>query len=140
MRGAINRSVYFHYRGLLTDINQPARAGVSLVTRCPVQGKILQKLDASGKLSRRMLKVNLPFLQDLSLQDIFHIRTDYEQSVIAFRRALHDCAVEMERASGLSCRWRLLGVTILASLLRARGLRYPTRAFIRHASSAARPG
>ncbi len=29
-------------------------------------------------------------------------------------------------ASGVNCRWRLLGVTILASPLRARGLRYPT--------------
>ncbi len=47
-----------------------------------------------------MLQVELPFLQDLSLQDIFCIRTDYEQSVTAFRRTLRDCAVEMERASG----------------------------------------
>lgn len=100
VRGATNRSIYFHYRGLLTDISQSARAGASLVTRCPLQGKILQKLDASGKLSRRMLQVELPFLQDLSLQDIFRIRTDYEQSVTAFRRTLRDCAVEMERASG----------------------------------------
>lgn len=29
-------------------------------------------------------------------------------------------------ASGLNCRWSLLGDTILASPLRARGLRYPT--------------
>ena len=100
VRGATNRSIYFHYRGLLTDISQSVRAGASLVTRCPLQGKILQKLDASGKLSRRMLQVELPFLQDLSLQDIFCIRTDYEQSVTAFRRTLRDCAVEMERASG----------------------------------------
>ncbi len=50
VRGATNRSIYFHYRGLLTDISQSARAGASLVTRCPLQGKILQKLDASGKL------------------------------------------------------------------------------------------
>lgn len=100
VRGAMNRSIYFHYRGLLTDISQSARVGASLVTRCPLQGKILQKIDASGKLSRRMLQVDLPFLQDLSLQDIFRIRTDYEQSVAAFRRTLRDCAVEMERASG----------------------------------------
>lgn len=100
VRGATNRSIYFHYRGLLTDISQSARAGASFVTRCPLQGKILQKLDAPGRLSRRMLEVEIPFLQDLSLQDIFRIRTDYEPSVTAFRRTLRDCAVEMERASG----------------------------------------
>ncbi len=100
VRGAINRSIYFHYHGLLTDISQSDRAGASLVTRCPLQGKILQKLDASGRLSRRMLEVELPFLQNLSLHDIFRIRTDYEPSVTAFRRTLRDCAVEMERASG----------------------------------------
>ncbi|HIH9943105.1 TPA: hypothetical protein ACYVF0_005186, partial [Klebsiella pneumoniae] len=49
---------------------------------------------------RRMLEVQLPFLQNLSLHDIFRIRTDYEPSVTAFRRTLRDCAVEMERASG----------------------------------------
>lgn len=100
VRGATNRSIYFHYRGLLTDIGQSARAGASFVTRCPLQSKILQKLDAPGRLSRRMLEVEIPFLQDLSLQDIFRIRTDYEPSVTAFRRTLRDCAVEMERASG----------------------------------------
>ena len=100
VRGATNRSIYFHYRGLLTDIGQSARAGASFVTRCPLQSKILQKLDAPGRLSRRMLEVEIPFLQDLSLQDIFCIRTDYEPSVTAFRRTLRDCAVEMERASG----------------------------------------
>lgn len=96
----MNRSIYFHYHGLLTDISQSGRAGASLVTRCPLQGKILQKLDASGRLSRRVLEVELPFLQDLSLHDIFRIRTDYEPSITAFRRTLRDCAVEMERASG----------------------------------------
>jgi len=100
VRGAMNRSIYFHYHGLLTDISQSGRAGASLVTRCPLQGKILQKLDASGRLSRRMLEVELPFLQDLTLHDIFRIRTDYEPSITAFRRTLRDCAVEMERASG----------------------------------------
>ncbi|QWC69447.1 hypothetical protein [Enterobacter mori] len=100
VNGARNRSMYFHYRGLLTDISQSARAGASFVTRCTFQSKILQKLDEPGRLSRRMLEIDLPFLQDLSLHDIFRIRTDYEPSVTAFRRSLRDCAVEMERASG----------------------------------------
>lgn len=100
VNGAKNRSMYFHYRGLLTDISQPARAGASFVTRCKFQSKILQKLDEPGRLSRRMLEIELPFLQDLSLQDIFRIRTDYEPSVTAFRCSLRNCAVEMERASG----------------------------------------
>lgn len=77
VQGATNRSIYFHYRGLLTDLSQSSQTGCSLVTRCPLQGKILQKLDASGRLSRRMLEVELPFLQNLSLEEIFRIWTDY---------------------------------------------------------------
>jgi len=100
VNGAKNRSMYFHYCGLLTDISQSTRAGASFVTRCTFQSKILQKLDEPERLTRQMLEIDLPFLQDLSLQDIFRIRTDYEPSVTAFRRSLRDCAVEMERASG----------------------------------------
>lgn len=84
----------------LTDINQSARTDASFVTRSPLQGKILQKLDAPSRLSRRMIKVEIPFLKDLSLQDIFRIRTDYEPRLTAFRRSLRDCAVKTERASG----------------------------------------
>ncbi|MCL6408079.1 hypothetical protein EXT70_20825 [Dickeya dadantii] len=100
IQGVANRSIYFHYRGLLTDLSQSAQIGASLVTRCPLQGKILAKLDATGRLSRRMLEVEIPFLQNLSLGDIFRIRTDYEPSVTAFRRSLRDAALEMEQASG----------------------------------------
>lgn len=100
LNGARNRSMYFHYHGLLTDLCQSDRADASFVTRCTFQSKILQKLDESGRLSRRMLEIDLPFLQDLSLHDIFRISTDYEPSVTTFRRSLHDCAVEIERASG----------------------------------------
>ncbi len=100
VQGASNRSIYFHYRGLLADIGQSSEAGASLVTRCPLQGKILQKLDASGRLSRRMLEVEVPFLKDLSLEEIFRIRTDYEPSVTAYRRSLRECALATEQASG----------------------------------------
>lgn len=47
-----------------------------------------------------MLEVDIPFLHDLSLEDIFRIRTDYEPSVTAFRRSLCDAALDMEQASG----------------------------------------
>lgn len=100
VQGAANRSIYFHYRGLLADLSQSSQTGASLVTCCPLQGKILERLDASGRLSRRMLEIEVPFLRDLSLEDIFRIRTDYEPSVMAFRRSLRDCALEMEQASG----------------------------------------
>lgn len=100
VQGVANRSIYFHYRNLLTDLSQSAQTGASLVTRCPLQGKILAKLDAPGQLSRRMLEVDIPFLHNLSLEDIFRIRTDYEPSVTAFRRSLRDAALAMEQASG----------------------------------------
>ncbi|HGL4550116.1 hypothetical protein [Klebsiella aerogenes] len=99
VRGAVNRSLYFHYTGLLTDLNQADQSGASLATRCPFQGKVLEKLSAPGGLSRRMLEIELPFLPALSPDDLFRIRTDYEPSATAFRRALRECALEMERAA-----------------------------------------
>jgi len=99
VRGAINRSLYFHYSGLLTDLSQADRANASLATRCPFQSKVLEKLGAPGTLSRRMLEIDLPFLPDLSPEALFRIRTDYEPSATAFRRALRDCALEMEQAA-----------------------------------------
>ncbi|MEQ4763195.1 hypothetical protein [Klebsiella aerogenes] len=46
-----------------------------------------------------MLEIDLPFLPDLSPEALFRIRTDYAPSATAFRRALRDCALEMERAA-----------------------------------------
>lgn len=99
VRGAVNRSLYYHYLNLLTDLSQSDRTGTSLATRCPFQGKVLEKLGAPGGLSRRMLEIDLPFLPDLSPEALFRIRTDYEPSATAFRHALRDCALEMERAA-----------------------------------------
>lgn len=99
VRGAVNRSLYFHYTGLLTDLSQADHSGASLATRCPFQGKVLEKLGAPGGLSRRMLEIELPFLPTLSPDELFRIRTDYEPSATAFRRTLRDCALEMERAA-----------------------------------------
>lgn len=99
VQGAVNRSLYYHYTGLLTDLSQADQSGASLATRCPFQGKVLEKLGAPGGLSRRMLEIELPFLPALSTDELFRIRTDYEPSATAFRRALRDCALEMERAA-----------------------------------------
>ncbi|MBS0057678.1 hypothetical protein ACVSUC_20830 [Yersinia enterocolitica] len=99
VQGAANRSIFFHYKTLITDLGQAARSRASLATRCPLQGKILEKIDNSGRLSRRMLDVETPFLAGLSLQDIFRIRTDYEPSFTAYRRSLRDCALDIERAA-----------------------------------------
>lgn len=79
--------------------NSVSRTGASLATRCPFQGKVLEKQGAPGGLSRRMLEIDLPFLPDLSPEALFRIRTDYEPSATAFLRALRDCALEMERAA-----------------------------------------
>lgn len=99
VQGAVNRSLYSHYTGLLTDLSQANQSGASLATRCPFQGKVLEKLGAPGSLSRRMLEIDLPFLPDLSPEALFRIRTYYAPSATAFRRALRDCALEMERAA-----------------------------------------
>ncbi|VVK73438.1 Uncharacterised protein [Klebsiella pneumoniae] len=99
VQGAVNRSLYFHYTGLLTDLSQANLSGASLATLCPFQGKVLEKLGAPGSISRRMLEIDLPFLPNLSPEMLFRIRTDYASSATAFRRALRDCALEMEQAA-----------------------------------------
>lgn len=99
VKGAANRSIFFHYKTLITDLGQAAQSRASLAIRCPLQGKILGKIDKSSRLSRRMLEVDTPFLAGLSLQDIFRIRTDYEPSFTSYRRSLRDCAFDIGRAA-----------------------------------------
>lgn len=98
VQGAANRSIYFHYQGILSDLHQSRTLGASMVTGCQLQGRVLEKIDLAGQLSRRMLEVEVPFLHNLSVNDIFRIRNDYEDSVAAFRRSLRNCALEIEQA------------------------------------------
>lgn len=101
VQGATNRTVFYHWLQLLTDIRQARACSSSLGACCPLQGKILQKIDGNSNLTRRMLTVETPFLDGLTLQDIHRIRTDYAPSFTAFQRSLRDCALEMERAKNV---------------------------------------
>ena len=51
-QGAINRTIYFHYLNLCTDLTQSGRLGASLATNCHLTGQILEQLDGKGCLSR----------------------------------------------------------------------------------------
>lgn len=97
-QGAINRTIYFHYLNLCTDLTQSGRLGASLATNCHLTGQILEQLDGKGCLSRRMLNIETPYLNNLSLEDIFHIRSDYETSFSTYLQSLRNCALEMELA------------------------------------------
>lgn len=61
VQGATNRSIYFHYKNLLTDLGQAVRSGASLVTHCPMQGKILEKLTKQDGCHVRCSKLTFHF-------------------------------------------------------------------------------
>ena len=99
VQGAKNRTVLFHYRNLIADLNQAHLGRASLGTYCPFQGELLQKLDKKNEVQRVKLSVEVPFLQGLTPVELFRIRTEFEASFSAFRAVLRDTAYDMEAES-----------------------------------------
>ena len=107
IQGAKNRTVLFHYKKLVDDLNQAHSAGASLGAYCPFQGDVLRKLDQKNEVQRVALSVDMPFLEGLTPCELFTIRTDYEASFNAFRTVLRDAAFDMEAESD-PCRRELI--------------------------------
>lgn len=96
VQGAKNRTILFHYRNLLADLNQAHSGRASLGTYCPFQGEVLRRLDQKNEVQRVKLSVNVPFLEGLTPGELFRIRTEFEASFNAFRSVLRDAAYDME--------------------------------------------
>lgn len=99
VQGAKNRTVLFHYRNLIADLEQAHAGKASLGTYCPLQGEVLRKLDPKDEVQRVKLSVDVPFLEGLTPGELFSIRTEYEASFNAFRAVLRDTAFDMEAES-----------------------------------------
>ncbi len=99
VQGAKNRTVLFHYRNLLADLEQAHAGGASLGTYCPFQGEVLRKLDQKNEVHRTRLSVDVPFLEGVTPGELFRIRTEFEASFNAFRSVLRDAAYDMEAES-----------------------------------------
>ncbi|EPW7977691.1 hypothetical protein ACWPSR_003787 [Cronobacter turicensis] len=98
VQGAVNRTIFFHYNTLMLNLKQSYAYGASLGTSCPFYANVLKKIDAQNNVSRRMIDVNIPFLDGLTPTEIFRIRTDYEDSFLSFRKVLRDTSYEIERS------------------------------------------
>ncbi|MGC1086451.1 hypothetical protein [Pantoea agglomerans] len=96
VQGAKNRTVLFHYRNLLADLEQAHLGGASLGTYCPFQGEVLRKLDQKNEVHRTRLSVDVPFLEGVAPEELFRIRTEFELSFNAFRSVLRDTAYDLE--------------------------------------------
>lgn len=99
VQGAKNRTVLFHYRNLIADLEQAHAGRASLGTYCPFQGEVLRKLDPKDEVQRVKLSVDVPFLEGLTPGELFSIRTEFESSFNAFRAVLRDAAFDMEAES-----------------------------------------
>ncbi|SOD61515.1 hypothetical protein [Candidatus Pantoea floridensis] len=99
VQGAKNRTVLFHYRNLIADLEQAHAGRASLGTYCPFQGEVLRKLDPKDEVQRVKLSVDMPFLEGVTPGELFSIRTEFEASFNAFRAVLRDTAFDMEAES-----------------------------------------
>lgn len=99
VQGAKNRTVIFHYKNLITDINQAHSSRASLGAYCPFHGEILRKLDQKNEVQRVKLSIDVPFLEGLTPSELYEIRTDYESSFNAFRSVLREAAYDIEAES-----------------------------------------
>ncbi|HAI1368393.1 TPA: hypothetical protein HIT80_004026, partial [Escherichia coli] len=99
VQGAKNRTVLFHYKNLITDLNQAHSCRASLGTYCPFHGEILRKLDQKNEVQRVKLSIDVPFLEGLTPSELYKIRTDYEPSFNSFRSVLREAAYDIEAES-----------------------------------------
>lgn len=99
VQGAKNRTVLFHYKNLITDLNQAHSCRASLGAYCPFHGEILRKLDQRNEVQRVKLSIDVPFLEGLTPSELYKIRTDYESSFNAFRSVLREAAYDIEAES-----------------------------------------
>ncbi|MEG2529691.1 MAG: hypothetical protein RSB02_06425 [Anaerovoracaceae bacterium] len=99
VQGAKNRTVLFHYKNLITDLNQAHSSRASLGAYCPFHGEILRKLDQKNEVQRVKLSIDVPFLEGLTPSELYKIRTDYESSFNAFRSVLREAAYDIEAES-----------------------------------------
>ncbi|MCA6983270.1 hypothetical protein ACIPSR_19725 [Pectobacterium sp. CHL-2024] len=99
VQGAKNRTTLFHYKNLITDLNQAYSGKASLGTYCPFHGEILRKLDQKNEVQRVKLSIDVPFLEGLTPRELYKIRTDYESSFNSFRSVLREAAYDIEAES-----------------------------------------
>ena len=99
VQGAKNRTIFFHYKNLITDLNQAYSSRASLGAYCPFHGEILRKLDQKNEVQRVKLSIDVPFLEGLTPSELYKIRTDYESSFNAFRSVLREAAYDIEAES-----------------------------------------
>lgn len=99
MQGAKNRTVLFHYKNIITDLNQAHSCRASLGAYCPFHGEILRKLDQRNEVQGVKLSIDVPFLEGLTPSELYKIRTDYESSFNAFRSVLREAAYDIEAES-----------------------------------------
>lgn len=97
-RSSSNRSIYTHWMNLLMSLQQSANNHASFGAYCPLQSQILKHIDGNNNITRRMLNINTPFLNNISLHNIHDIRLNYEASFSTYLSSLRDCALEIERA------------------------------------------
>ncbi|EEC3415186.1 hypothetical protein G5F33_002731 [Salmonella enterica] len=99
VQGAKNRTTLFHYKNLISDLSQAHSNRASLGAYCPFHGEILRKLDQKNEVQRVKLSIEVPFLEGLTPNELYKIRTDYESSFNAFRSVLREAAYGIEAES-----------------------------------------
>lgn len=99
VQGAKNRTILFHYKNLITDLNQAYSSNASLGASCPFHGEILRKVDQKNEIQRVKLSIDVPFLEGLTPIELYKIRTEYESSFNSFRSVLREAAYDMEAES-----------------------------------------
>lgn len=97
--GAINRTAIDHYTHLLISLDYSRAINSSLGCDCQFTGKILDRVDRSNSIFRKMLEVDTPFLTGVSIENISNIREEYGESFEAYKGVIRNTAKELELAT-----------------------------------------
>lgn len=99
-KSSIHRTISQHYNSFSIDYGFAYYLNSSFATTCPFVNKILPYLNDGSSIIQRMVEVDSPILNNLSVDYVANVKKDYGESFNAYKMILKDMARRIQFASG----------------------------------------
>lgn len=98
-KSSIHRTISQHYNSFSIDYGFAYYLNSSFTTTCPFVNKILPNLNDGSNIIPKMLEVDSPIFNNLSVDYIANVKKDYGESFNAYKLILKDMARRIQFAS-----------------------------------------
>ncbi|EIN7112331.1 hypothetical protein LPS28_004639, partial [Salmonella enterica subsp. enterica serovar Muenster] len=99
VKSSIHRTISQHYNSFSIDYGFAYYLNSSFTTTCPFINKILPYLNDGSSVIQKMVEVDSPILNNLSIDYIANVKKDYGESFNAYKLILKDIARRIQFAS-----------------------------------------